>query len=128
MPSINEVRIMGHVGREPELRTTNNGTSVCNFSVATSSKFGEIERTEWHDVTAWKGWADVAAKTLTKGALVYVEGRIETQEWEKDGEIRRKTVIQASRVFFLRDAHGKGKPERTAKDVAETFDGEELPF
>ena len=126
MPSINEVRIMGHAGREPELRHTPGGTAVCNFSIATQSKIGDREATEWHEVVAWKGWAEVAAKSIRKGSLVYVEGRIETQEWEKDGQKRRKTVIQANRVYHLRDAHNSGKPEAAQTTIS--GDDDDLPF
>lgn len=128
MPSINEVRIMGHAGREPELRHTQSGTAVCSFSVATQHKIGDRESTEWHEVVAWKGWAEVAAKTIRKGALVYVEGRIETQEWEKDGQKRRKTVIQASRVYHLRDAHGSGAPKKIGESTTVVPDDDDLPF
>ena len=126
MPSINEVRIMGHAGREPELRHTNNGTAVANFSIATQHKIGDRESTEWHEIVAWKGWAEVSAKTIRKGSLVYVEGRIETQEWEKDGQKRRKTVIQANRVYHLRDAHSSGKPEAAQTTIS--GDDDDLPF
>ena len=99
--SVNKAIIIGNVGREPELRTTASGQSVCNFSVATSEKYNGEERTEWHKIVAWGKTAEACAQFLAKGSSVYVEGRIQTREWEKDGIKRQTTEIVAYRAQFL---------------------------
>lgn len=106
MSGVNKAIIIGRVGRDPELRNTANGTSVVNFSVATSERFkranGERdERTEWHNVSAWGKLAELCAECLRKGSQAYVEGRIQTDEYEKDGVKRRSTKIIAHTVQFL---------------------------
>ena len=84
MASVNEVTIIGNLGRDPELRTTTNGTSVCSLSVATSYKPKEgEERVEWHRVTVWGNQADACSKYLEKGRQVYVRGRLQTKKTEK---------------------------------------------
>lgn len=110
MPTVNEVRIIGHLSRDPEMRYTPNGSAVTNCTVATNWGSGERKETEWHNIIVWNGkvipWAEQTAK-LHKGDLVYVTGRIKTRTWEQDGVKRRSTEIVADRVDFLRAA-GQG--------------------
>ena len=90
MASLNKVMLIGNLGRDPEVRYTAAGQAVASFNLATSEKFknksGEWEeRTEWHKITLWARLAEIAGEYLTKGSTVYIEGRLQTREYEKDG-------------------------------------------
>lgn len=114
MAGVNKAILVGNLGRDPELRTTPNGQSVVNFTLATSEnwtdKSGErVERTEWHRIVAWGRTAEMCAQYLSKGRTVYVEGRIQTREWEdKDGNKRYTTEINAQTVNFIGPRPGGG--------------------
>lgn len=107
MASFNKAIICGHLGQDPRVSVTQSGKTVARLSVATSEKFGGQEKTEWHNVVAWEKTAEFCRDYLTKGALVLVEGRIETRKWEDatTGQDRYMTEIIAQRVQGL----GKGK-------------------
>lgn len=97
---LNKVMIIGNLGRDPEVRTTPSGQNVANFTVATNRKWkdrdGNLqEKTEWHQVVCWGRQAEIAGQYLTKGKLVYVEGRLETRSWEDKthGDKRYRTEI-----------------------------------
>ena len=99
--------IIGRLGKDPETRNTDNGT-VANFSVAVSEvykdKNGEKkEITEWFNIVLWKGLADIAAKYLKKGSLVYIEGKMRTRTWEKDGVKRYTTELIGNELKMLGD-------------------------
>lgn len=103
MPSLNKILLIGHLGRDPDLRQTTTGKSVANFAMATSEKRGGEDHTEWHRIVAWEKTAGYCAHYLHKGALVYVEGRIQTREWiDKEGQTRRTTEVVAQRVLGLK--------------------------
>jgi len=98
MSGINKVFLIGRLGKDPELKYTPGGKAVCNFSLATSEKWkdqsGEWqEKTEWHRCQAWGKIAENAAKWLNKGKLAYVEGKLQTRSWEKDGQTHYTTEI-----------------------------------
>jgi single-strand DNA-binding protein len=107
MAGVNKAILIGNLGRDPELRYTQSGSAVANFTLATSenwnNKNGEREeRTEWHRIVAWGRTAELCAQYLAKGRTVYIEGRIQTREWEdKEGQKRRTTEIVANTVQFL---------------------------
>jgi single-strand DNA-binding protein len=114
MAGVNKAILVGNLGRDPELRTTPNGQSVVNFTLATSEtwtdKSGErVERTEWHRIVVWGRTAEMCNQYLSKGRTVYVEGRIQTREWEdKDGNKRYTTEINANTVNFIGPRPGSG--------------------
>jgi single-strand DNA-binding protein len=115
MASVNKVILIGNLGRDPELRYTQSGQAVANFTLATTERFpardgGERqERTEWHRIVAWGRTAELCAQYLSKGRSVYVEGRLQTREWEdKEGQKRRTTEIVALNVQFLGGREGGG--------------------
>jgi len=114
MAGVNKAILIGNLGRDPELRYTQNGQAVVNFTLATSEnwtdKSGErVERTEWHRIVAWGKVGELCAQYLSKGRTVYVEGRIQTREWEdKDGNKRYTTEINAQTVQFLGGPRGEG--------------------
>lgn len=107
MAGVNKAILVGNLGRDPELRNTPNGQAVVNFTLATSEswtdKSGERqERTEWHRIVVWGKTAEMCNQYLSKGRTVYIEGRIQTREWEdKDGNKRYTTEINASTVNFI---------------------------
>jgi single-strand DNA-binding protein len=107
MAGVNKVIIVGNVGRDPEVRFTKAGTAVATFSVATSERFKDRdgdkqERTEWHRVVAWAQLADICGKYLRKGKQVYIEGRLQTRDWEdKDGHKRYTTEVIANQMQML---------------------------
>lgn len=103
MPSLNKVLLIGHLGRDPELRQTNSGKPVCNFTLATNEKRRGEDHTEWFRIVAWEQRAEFAAQYLTKGSLAYVEGRIGTREWKgRDGETKSGTEITATNIIGLK--------------------------
>jgi single-strand DNA-binding protein len=107
---VNLAIILGNVGQAPELRKTENGSSVTNFSVATNENWTgkdgqKQQRTEWHYIQVWGKLAEICAQYVKKGSKVYVEGKIQTRSWEKDGQKHYKTEINASTVQFL-DSRG----------------------
>jgi single-strand DNA-binding protein len=104
---VNKAILIGRLGRDPETRYTGGGTPVCNFSLATdesyTDKSGERQKkTEWHNIVAWGKLAENCAKLLSKGSLCYVEGRLQTREWnDRDGNKRRTTEIVINRMRVL---------------------------
>ncbi|MAI26208.1 MAG: single-stranded DNA-binding protein [Myxococcota bacterium] len=113
MAGVNKVILLGNLGRDPELRYTQSGQAVANFTLATSEnwndKSGErVEKTEWHRVVVWGKVAELCSQYLSKGRSVYLEGRIQTREWEdKEGQKRFTTEVNAQTVQFL----GSGRNE-----------------
>jgi single-strand DNA-binding protein len=107
MASVNKVILVGNLGRDPELRYIPSGQAVANFSLATSDRWRDKEgnnqeRTEWHRIVVWGKSAENCAQYLQKGRSVYVEGRLQTQEWEdKEGVKRKTTEVVAQTVQFL---------------------------
>ena len=124
MAGVNKVILVGNLGRDPELRYTPGGQPVANFSIATSESWnkkdgsGREERTEWHRIVAWGRTAELCAQYLSKGRTVYVEGRLQTREWEnKEGQKQRTTEIVATTVTFIGGqggAQGGGAPRSSA--------------
>ncbi len=118
MASVNKVILIGNLGRDPELRYTQNGQPVANFSLATSENWmdktsGEkVEKTEWHRVVVWGRTAEHCSQYLSKGRSVYIEGRLQTRDWEdKEGQKRSTTEVNALTVQFLGGPRGQGGGE-----------------
>lgn len=107
MSGVNKVILVGRLGKDPEVRNLDNGATVCNFTMATSESYkdkttGEKkEITEWHNIVLWRGLADVAAKYLHKGDQVYIEGKLRTRSWEKEGVTRYTTEIIGDNMTML---------------------------
>jgi single-strand DNA-binding protein len=105
--SVNKVILIGRLGQAPEVRYTASGAAVANFSVATNEswvdKSGQKqERTEWHRVVVWGKLAELCNQYLAKGRQVYLEGRLQTRQWQdKDGQTKYTTEVQAQTVQFL---------------------------
>jgi single-strand DNA-binding protein len=114
MPGVNKVIIVGNLGKDPDLRHTPQGQAVCNFSVATSETWNDKtgqkqERTEWHRVVVWGKLGELCAKYLSKGRQVYVEGKLQTRQWDDaNGQKRYTTEVVANTVQFLSGGAGAG--------------------
>lgn len=104
---LNKAMVIGRLTRDPETRTTPSGQNVCNFAVATNRTWtdqggSKQERVEYHNVVSWGKLAEICSQYLTKGKKVYIEGRLQTQDWEgKDGVKRYKTEIVAENMIML---------------------------
>jgi len=107
MAGINKVILVGNLGKDPEVRHLEGGTSVANFTLATNEYYRDkqgtrVERTEWHNISAWRGLAEVAEKYLKKGQQVYIEGKIRTRQYQdKDNQTRYITEIIADEITML---------------------------
>jgi len=139
--SVNKVILVGNVGKDPEVRYLEKNLAVANFTLATTERAFTAqngtqvpERTEWHNIVAWRGLAELAEKYIRKGSQLYIEGKIQTRSYEKDGIKRYVTEIYAETVELLgRKSENK---EVTATTVAEpasnsvqaTPVGDDLPF
>ena len=144
MVSINKMIIIGNLGSEPEMRFTPNGRPVTSFSVATNWRYttpeGERkEETEWFTVVSWGRLAEQCNQFLTKGRLVYVEGRLRTHTWEsQDGQRRSRNEIVADRVSFLdrqataplpeEKADAPVSEEKTTENKSGELEPEDIPF
>lgn len=131
MQGISKVIVIGNLGRRPELRHTNSGKAVGNFSVAVNEGKGDDQTTEWIPVVVWEKTAEVCHEYLDKGSPVYVEGRWETQKWEdRDGNKRSKVQVVAHKVIFLGQS-GAGSQDGEGPRDAEGQDGgddADIPF
>lgn len=123
---VNKVILVGNLGRDPELKHLPSGQPICQFSIATSESYTDKagqkqEKTEWHRIVAWEKLAEVCGKYLGKGSKVYVEGKLQTREWDdKDGVKRYQTEIVAHKVKFLSEKKA-GAPAAAAAPDDEPF-------
>lgn len=117
---VNKVIVLGNVGREPETRYLQNGGAVCNFSVATSESWndknsGEAkEKTEWHNVVAFRKVAEILSQYVKKGDKIYIEGKLSTSSWEKDGQKHYRTEIVVNDFQLLgspQQSNGQAKQQ-----------------
>ena len=137
MASVNKVILVGNLGRDPEIRYTQQGTAVANFSLATTNRFknrsGEMEeRTEWHRVVAWDKLAEICGQYLAKGRQVYIEGRLQTRDWEdKDGNKRSTTEVVAQTMQMLGRREGQpggGGSTPSSSEPSGDVPEDEIPF
>lgn len=146
--SVNKVILVGRLGRDPETRFTGGGQAVANFTLATDSTYkdrsGERQKkTEWHRIVVWSKLAEICQQYLKKGSLIYIEGRLQTREWEdKSGQKRTTTEIVASEMRMLGSrsdsaAAGAGTSHAAEPDVIAADDtgghepsisDEDIPF
>ena len=121
MAGVNKVILLGHLGKDPEMRYQQNGNAIANFSVATSESFkdkegNKQERTEWHRVVLFGRTAEIAGEYLRKGSMAYVEGRLQTRKWtDKEGQERYTTEIVGDRLQLVGGrSGGEAGGERSA--------------
>lgn len=114
MSGVNKVILVGRLGKDPEVRNLDNGATVANFTIATSESYkdkttGEKkEITEWHNIVLWRGLAEISQKYLHKGDMVYIEGKLRTRSWEKEGVTRYSTEVIADNMTMLSTRGGGG--------------------
>ena len=141
--SVNKVILVGNVGRDPEVRHLDKGVAVARFSLATTenytSKTGEkVSNTEWHNIVLWRGLAEVAEKYVKKGSQLYIEGRLRTNTYEKDGVKHYTTEINADTMQLLGKREGQAEmssqpvPAESVQSVSEPDfsqpEEDDLPF
>jgi len=137
--SVNKAIILGYVGKEPETRLFASGDAVTNFSIATTERYkdksGEMkEQTEWHKIAAFGKLAEIATNIVHKGSQVYVEGKISTRKWTKDGIDRYVTEIRAETIRVLNKVEGSkevevGAVSTHASDMLNDDDmNQDIPF
>ena len=136
--SVNKVILIGNLGKDPEIRTLDNGNKVANFSIATTESYNDkasgkrVDQTEWHNIVIWGKLADIVEKYMKKGSSGYFEGKLQTKSYEKDGVTRYRTDVVCSQMTML----GGKKPEEQASAPAPqqqsapdtSNEDDELPF
>lgn len=133
---VNKAILIGNLGADPEVRQTQNGQPVATFNIATSERWKDRqgalqERTEWHRIVAWSQLAEIAGQYLTKGSQVYIEGRIQTRQWEdQSGQKRSTTEIVANQMVMLGGrgegaVAGRAAPRAAGRPAA---GGDDRPF
>ena len=145
MSGVNKVILIGHLGADPQMRFTPNGTAVAQFNLATTERFNDRngerqERTEWHRIVAWSRLAEICNQYLKKGKQVYIEGRLQTRQWEdQSGNKRYTTEIVANNMIMLgragdvaEDTPTQSVPAEEAEPSASgsgtTSNEDDLPF
>jgi len=127
---LNKAMLIGNLGTEPELKYTENNTPVCTFSMATNESWRAKDgkrhtKTEWHNITVWGKPGEAVKNYLSKGSPVHVEGRIQTNKFEKDGQKHYRTGIVASKVLFL----GQKTDEHSIDEGDNcSMDDDDIPF
>lgn len=148
MAGVNKVILVGHLGKDPEVRHLESGAAVANFSMATTESYKDKngnrqDQTEWHNIVLWRGLAEVAEKYLKKGNLVYIEGKLKTRSWQdKEGATRYTTEIVGDNMTMLGsksdnssassqndvDRESDKKEVRQKVDLEEEKEEDDLPF
>jgi single-strand DNA-binding protein len=134
---INKVILIGTLGKDPESRSTADGNAICNLSVATSEQWkdkqgNKQESTEWHRVSMFGRLAEIAQQYLTKGSKVYIEGKLKTRSYDKDGQKMYTTEIVASEMQMLSGNDSEPRQAQNKKEPVATsypdLDSESIPF
>jgi single-strand DNA-binding protein len=140
MSGKNLVILIGRLGQDPEVKYFQDGSAVANFSVATSQEWkdkntGEKkEKTEWHRIVAFRKLAELCGQYLVKGRQIYIEGRLQTRSWEKDGQTHYSTEIVANEIQFLGDKTDGQQPRRQSPapdnygPIGGGYDDDDIPF
>lgn len=143
MACVNKVFLLGHVGKDLELRETKSGKKVTSFSLATSKKIDGEDRVTWHKIVAWNKTAKVCTDYLSKGSQVHIEGELQTREWEDNDGIKRQTTeIIAHNVTFVGQGKGQGAGQGSSSSSGppasssepssgggeQEFDDSDIPF
>jgi len=133
--SVNRVTLMGHLGRDPQLKHTAGGTAVANFTLATNERYKDKdgnwqERAEWHNITCWARLAEIAGEYLKKGRAVYVEGSLRTHSWDdkESGHKRYQTYVSATELVLLGGDRSTGSESSRESGIDQSFSGDEPEF
>lgn len=132
MSSVNKVILIGNVGADPEVRYLDRGVAIANFNLATTERGYVMQNgtqvpdvTEWHSIVLWRNLAEWAQQNVRKSMKLYVEGKLKTRAWEKDGQIRRKTEVIAENVQILyRPEQYRNQNSEVSRQNAEEFNDE----
>ena len=132
MSSVNKVILIGNVGADPEVRYLDRGVAIANFNLATTERGYVMQNgtqvpdvTEWHSIVLWRNLAEWAQPNLRKSMKVYVEGKLKTRSWEKDGQIRRKTEVIAENIQILyRPEIYRNQPSAVSSQPSEELNDE----
>ena len=140
MSSINKVILIGNVGADPEVRYLDRGVAIANFNLATTERGYTMQNgtqvpdvTEWHSIVLWRNLAEWAQQNLKKSMKVYVEGKLKTRAWEKDGQVRRKTEVIAENIQILhrpdiyRNQQAQAENQEAADNNDDINDAPEAP-
>ncbi|MBO4666133.1 MAG: single-stranded DNA-binding protein [Paludibacteraceae bacterium] len=135
MSSVNKVILIGNVGADPEVRYLDRGVAIATFNLATTERGYMMQNgtqvpdvTEWHSIVLWRNLAEWAQQNLKKSMKVYVEGKLKTRSWEKDGQIRRKTEVIAENIQILyRPEIYRNQPSAVSNQTEELPNDAELP-
>lgn len=137
MAGVNKVILIGNLGRDPELKYLEGNVARVNFSLATSDSYKDkngnrVEQTEWHNIVMWRGLAESAEKYLKKGTQVYIEGKLQTRQWnDKEGHKRSTTEIIAESYVILQRRDSSANPNTNEGGNDTSFDKQDssdLPF
>ena len=125
MASVNKVILIGNLGKDPEVRYMPSGKAVANVTIATSESWkdqdgNQQEKTEWHNIVAWRKLAEICGEYLKKGKKVYLEGKLQTRNYEKDGVKRYVTEIVADQLIMLDGGGGSGAGRSSSGSAAES--------
>jgi single-strand DNA-binding protein len=130
MKTVNRVTLLGNVGKDPEVRAAPSGSIIANFSIATTDRYkdkaGEWkESTDWTNVASFGKLAEIVRDYVHKGSPLYVEGKLRTRSWEKDGQKQYRTEVIADNIVLL----GSGKPsERAVEAVEQEIADDDIPW
>ena len=114
---LNSVTLMGRLTRNPELKQTGSGTSVCSFSIAVDNGYGDNKKTDFINCVAWKGTAEFVSKYFTKGQMIVLSGRLSTRSWDDNGTTRYVTEVIAREVEFC-GSKSEGQSNNNSFDAA----------
>lgn len=145
MKSVNRVTLLGNVGKDPEVKHTSGGAVFARLSLATNERYkdksGEwVDKTEWHNLVFWQKLAEIVGEYVKKGSKIYVEGKLQTRSYEKDGETKYSTEIVSNELVMLdgkdskdRDKEQSSSSNRTATAKAapkaqQPIDDDDIPF
>ncbi len=124
---INHVTIQGRLTKDPEVKTTQSGIKFCNFTVAWSEKYKEVESKCFLNCKAWRGTAELLGKYWSKGKEILLEGRLLTEEWEKDGQKQTRQTLDVQNIHFTGKG-GQAAPKQDNGGFVQVDDSEPLPF
>jgi single-strand DNA-binding protein len=140
MSGINKVILVGHLGKDPEVRHLEGGVTVASFPLATSETYNKdgkrVEQTEWHNIVLWRGLAEVASKYLQKGKLVYIEGKLRTRSFEDKEKVKKYVTEVVAENFtmlgrksdFENTPVSSGSPKSEDDFVSPVDETGDLPF
>lgn len=144
MASVNKVILIGNVGADPEVRFLDRGVAIATFNLATTERGYVMQNgtqvpdvTEWHSIVLWRNLAEWAQQYVRKSMRVYVEGKLKTRTWEKDGQIRRKTEVVAENIQILyrpdqyknigHQEPAEGEPLPEAGEASDAIEAQQIP-